>query len=177
MRPAPLPIADAAKAIVGETGFIFVSITSLISILGINLAASFVAPRSLVALANHQIVPALFLRKNRYHVEGSAIVVTTALALVIALSGTFAELAILTVVARFAQYLPTCLAVLVFRRRFPGLASTYVIPGGSLIPLLSIATSLWLIANAPLNNLIFGFGGLVTGAIIYRISFSKNNRL
>ena len=91
------PIADAAKVISGNAGFIFVSLASLISILGINLAASFAAPRSLVALANHKMVPAIFLKQNQYNVEGNAIIATTLLALVVALSGTFAELAILSV--------------------------------------------------------------------------------
>ena len=55
-----------------------------------------------------------------------AIGLTWLLACGLSLSGTFVELAVLGVVARFAQYIPTCLAVLVFRKRLgPGEASAF----------------------------------------------------
>ena len=163
------PIAEAARVVMGDFGFMMVSIGSLLSILGINLAASFAAPRSLVALANHKMVPASLTQHNRYGVPGSAILLTTVLTLAVALSGSFAQLAALSVVARFAQYLPTCFAVLVFRKRFEK-PSTFTIPGGPIVPVLAIVTGFWLIFNAPVNNLIFGVIGLIVGVPFYMMT-------
>ncbi|WP_461535647.1 APC family permease [Spongorhabdus nitratireducens] len=163
------PVAEAARVALGNAGFLLISIASLLSILGINLAASFAAPRSLVALANHNMVSASLLQHNRYGVQGRAIIATTVLALLVAISGTFAELAMLSVVARFAQYLPTCIAVLVFRHRM-GRSPSFTIPGGPSIPVLAIVIGLWLIWHAPFSNLVFGLGGLVAGALLYLLS-------
>ena len=101
-------------------------------------------------------LPAVF---GRVHPEtgapGPAIILTAVLAIGLTLSGTFEDLLVLGVVARFAQYIPTTLAVLVLRRRpdFDKDAG-YTIPGGPLIPLITIGLCGWLLYNSDPKKLM-----------------------
>jgi amino acid transporter len=70
------------------------------------------------------------------------------------ISGTFKVLAVLAVLARFLQYIPTCLAVLVLRRRDepPG----YRIPLGPVVPLLALIVCMWLLLDAGTESAAIG---------------------
>ena len=102
-----------------------------------------------------------------------AIILTWALAVLLTLSGTFQQLLVLGVVARFAQYIPTTLAVLVLRRRpdFDPDAG-YTIPGGPVVPLITLGLCAWLLyevhSNAPMK-LFMGAFALYIGAIIWSL--------
>jgi amino acid transporter len=87
--------------------------------------------------------------------------------ILIALSGSFTTLAAISVVSRFAQYLPSCLAVLVLRRRHPEAPSSLQAPFGPLFPVVSIAVSIWLLLQADIDKIIFGLGGLAVGIPFY----------
>lgn len=167
------PLAEAAKVFLGKPGFALITIGSLISIGGINIANSFASPRSLSALANNGMVPVQLGKINKHGTPGAAIILTTIVTLIFALSGSFEKLAALSVLARFAQYIPTCIAVLVFRKKIKT-PSKFVIPGGPIIPLIAIAASLWLVSNSSLKDLIYGFGGLLVGIPFYLLAKFRN---
>lgn len=112
------PIATAAAVFLG-TGGLLVTAGTLVSIGGINLASSFLTPRVIVAIADDHMLPLIFSRYNRFHTPYVAILFATLVGILIALSGSFTTLAAISVVSRFAQYVPTCLAILVLRRRDP----------------------------------------------------------
>lgn len=84
-----------------------------------------------------------------------------------ALSGSFATLAAISVVSRFAQYVPTCLAVIKLRKDRPELESTFRVPFGPVIPLLAVAVSIWLLTQASLEKIVWGLGGLVVAVPVY----------
>ncbi len=74
----------------------------------------------------------------------------------IALSGSFAELAAISAVARFIQYIPTSLSVLVFRKKRPELVGTFKTPFGAVIPLIAVCVGTWLLFQASMHQLIMG---------------------
>ena len=139
--------AEASKMFLGPVGGIMVTAGTLISIGGINIAASFITPRSGVALAEDGLLPKAISKQSKFGTPALAIVITVALAVPLALSGSFAKLAMISVVSRFAQYLPTCLAVLKLRKR-EDLKSTFTIPFGPVIPVVAIVVSIWMLAQA-----------------------------
>ena len=104
------PVADSASVFMGSGGRWLVTLGAMISIFGINVVSSFVAPRAGVALAEDHIVPARLAQLNRKGAPWGACLVVVAIAIPLALSGPFVQLAA-SAVSRFAQYLPTCLAV------------------------------------------------------------------
>jgi amino acid transporter len=85
----------------------------------------------------------------------------------VALSGTFAQLAAISVVSRFVQYLPTCLAVVVLRHRRPDLPTGFRLPFGPTVPLIAAVACLWLLGKASRTQLTWGLGALAMGALLY----------
>ena len=111
------PIATAAAVFLGSAGGFLVTAGTLVSIGGINLASSFLTPRVIVAIADDHMLPPVFSRYSRFGTPYVAILFATVVGILIALSGSFTTLAAISVVSRFAQYVPTCLAILVLRRK------------------------------------------------------------
>lgn len=161
------PLADAAGRIVGKPGLALISAGTLISIGGINIAASFSTPRSGVALAENGILPKKIAETGRFGTPTYAILITVVLAVIIALSGSFSKLAAISVISRFVQYLPTCLAIPVLRKKRPDLKRTFKVPFGPVIPIFAIIVSCWLLYNSDMEKILIGLGGLALGVPIY----------
>lgn len=161
------PVADAAAVFLGPIGGILVAVGTLLSIGGINIAASFITPRSGVALAEDGLLPRAIAKQNKNGTPYIAIIITVALAVPIALSGSFTKLAAISVISRFAQYVPTCLAVIALRRK--GLTSSFRVPFGPVLPVVSVVVSCWLLTKATSEQILWGLGALVLGTPIYFI--------
>jgi amino acid transporter len=163
------PVADAAETFSGPVGKWLVTIGSLISIGGINVASSFVAPRVGAALAQDGLLPRFMAEINSYGTPHWAIIITVVLAIPIALSGTFTYLAAIAVISRLAQYVPTCLAVIVLRKKYPSTEDSFKVPFGPIIPLFATASSIWLLYNASQEQLLLGLSALGVGVPLYFI--------
>ncbi|MBI6871596.1 APC family permease [Clostridium aciditolerans] len=168
------PVADSANTFFGGFGGMLVTAGTLVSIGGINIAASFITPRSGVALADDGLLPKVIAKKSKFDTPYIAIIVTVILAIPIAISGSFTQLAAISVISRFAQYIPTCLSVIIFRKR-NDLKSTFRIPFGPVLPILSVVVSLWLLTQATKQQIIWGLGALVIGIPLYFIMRKGNN--
>lgn len=170
------PVADAATVFLGSFGGAIVSAGTLISIGGINIAASFITPRSGVALAKDGLIPKVIAKQGTRGTPYIAIIITVALAIPIALSGSFTKLAAISVVSRFAQYVPTCLSIIVLRKKRPDLKSSFRVPFGPVIPIIAVGVGIWLLAQSSLEKIMWGLGGLIVGVPIYFIMKSYNNK-
>lgn len=161
------PIQTAFGKFAGSFGTALVAAGTLISITGICVASSYVTPRSGVALAENKMMPQGLAKRNRRHAPYVSIIVSGALSLVIAWSGQFAYLAQISAVSRFAQYIPTCLAVLVFHRTEKQLPGHFRVPLGPVIPVLALVISGWLLTQVEVNQLLIGLGALVIAIPFY----------
>ena len=155
------PVQDAFNVIVGPIGMYIVLIGTLISMGGINFAEAYYAPRVATSMAEDGMLPSALAKHNRYNAPYVAAIVTAIASVLLAWSGSFTTLAAISAVSRFTQYLPTCLAVIIFRRKWADKARSYTIPGGYLIPVIAIGTSLWMLAQAQTNQLLWGLGGCI----------------
>ena len=90
-----------------------------------------------------------------------------------ALSGSFVQLAAISMVSRFAQYLPTCLAVLVLRRR-KDLPQGFRIPFGPVIPVAATLICVWLLSKATHAQLVWGLGALAVGVPLFFLMLFLN---
>ncbi|WP_037029858.1 APC family permease [Psychrilyobacter atlanticus] len=136
--PDSYPIFHAAYLLLGPLGGSFFSSGIIMSIIGINIASSFTSPRSIVALSEKKTMPEFLSRKNKYGTPGAAIILTGGLSLLIILIGNFNTLVSFSVISRISQYLLTCVAVIIFKKR--GIRGSLVLPGGYLIPLIALVT-------------------------------------
>ena len=155
------PVQDAFNVIVGPIGMYIVLVGTLISMGGINFAEAYYAPRVATSMAEDGMLPNALAKRNRYNAPYVAAIVTAIASVLLAWSGSFTTLAAISAVSRFTQYLPTCLAVIIFRRKWADKARSYTIPGGYLIPIIAIGTSLWMLAQAQTNQLLWGLGGCI----------------
>ena len=155
------PVQDAFNVIVGPIGMYIVLVGTLISMGGINFAEAYYAPRVATSMAEDGMLPSALAKRNRYNAPYVAAIVTAIASVLLAWSGSFTTLAAISAVSRFTQYLPTCLAVIIFRRKWADKARSYTIPGGYLIPVIAISTSLWMLAQAQTNQLLWGLGGCI----------------
>ncbi len=170
------PLASAFGQMVGSWGEQFILIGSLISIGGINVAVSFFTPRLAQALGEDGYLPEQLGKRNSNGTPVNAILISALLAIPLALSGSFTQIAAINVIVRFGQYIPTCLAVLVMRKK-DGPAPGFTIPAGPIIPLIAVAASIWVLFHTPSNKLLIGFGAVLLGSPLYLLvkKQQKNN--
>lgn len=163
------PLADAAARFGGGWLALVLTVGAAVSILGTNSNTILLGPRYLHTLAMDGFGPkALASIHPRFRTPAVAIVALGVLSLVLALSGSFVQLALLSVVARLFTYLGTATSVLVLRRRHGDRAGALQLPGGPLIPVAATVLSLGLLASASRTNLVAAALALLAGAVIYR---------
>ena len=107
-----------AAAIENDAFRTVVILGALVSMFGINVAASFGAPRLWTALSATRTLPARLSRKNRFGVPMLAFGITAALALAfpLALQFDIENLTGLAVIARFVQFIIVPLALIALAR-------------------------------------------------------------
>jgi APA family basic amino acid/polyamine antiporter len=168
LATSPTPLASAARAVLGAPGGWILTAAAILSTLGSISAVVLVGPRILYAFARHGQLPAVLARIHpHYRSPHWAVVVVALLTWVVALSGGFAQLAVLSAVARLVFSASTCLAVPVLRRRQRQLAPGFVLPGGPIIPLLAVALSAWLLSGVSRAQATAGGLGLLSGLAVY----------
>ena len=164
------PLADAAVLLMGAGGGILMTLGAAISIEG-NIGNTMLAgPRYLYALAVDGYGPAVLARVHpRYRTPAWAIVTQATVALALALSGSFVQLAMLSIIARLATYMGTAAAVPILRRKLGVAEGGFRLPGGPVIPVLALLLCLAFLASARTENLLAGLIALVVGVLIYAL--------
>ncbi len=167
-RSGGAPLAEAAARLMGGWGGVLLTAGAAVSILGTIGGSTLNGPRYLFAMADDGFGPRVFARIHpRWRTPYVAIPTQTSLAFVLALSGSFVQLALLSVVARLAMYIGTAAAVPVLRRKYPRTKETIVLPGGPTIPIAALLLSLVFLGGAEPRNLVMAAIALVVGAVIY----------
>jgi amino acid transporter len=135
-------------------------------------------PRVLFAFSRDRVLPGALGRLHpRNHTPHVAIAVYAALAMVLALTGSFAELAVLATLASAGLYIGTCLAAWRLARRgvaragaplnFRGLTAAVIVGVGSMLALITLAS----------RAEIVGFVGVVAAsAAVYLVQTSARGR-
>ena len=170
------PLQTAFGQIMGPWGMYFVLAGTLLSMGGINIAQSFLGPRIATSLAEDGMLPSVLAKRTSWGTPVLACIVTGIFSLLLAWSGSFVQLAAISAVSRFTQYLPTCISVIIFRKKWAHKERPYKIPGGIIIPVIAIITSIWMLAQAKTEQLIWGLGGCVIILPLYFLYLNKKQR-
>lgn len=169
LAAAESPLARAAGQFAGPAAALLLGVGAFVSIFGNLGNTTLIGPRYAFALADDGYGPSWLARVHpRYHTPANAIVLQTAIALALALSGSFVALAMLSVVARLATYIGTCSSLLVLQRRHADAPDAFRFPGDKLLPVLGLVLSLCFLAATSANNLVAATIALAVGAVIYR---------
>ncbi len=162
------PLADAAASFLGPAGGILIAVGALLAIAGVNSGIALTGPRNLFALSADGLFPAVFRKiHSRFHTPYVAIGVNTFLTLTLSLTGTFEYLIFASVSVSILQYIPTCLAVIVLRRKRPDILKSYTIPGGYIIPCVALLTCFWILLQIKVIIIIATLGGIALCLPLY----------
>jgi amino acid transporter len=162
------PLADAALVFIGGWGALMMTIGASVSVAGNNVGAALSGSRSLFALAEQGDIPRFFARIHpRFRTPDVAIVVTCLVTLVLAVSGSFAKLAVVSAVARLLVYAGTCASVLAMRRKS---RAPFTIPWGPIVPGVALLVCIGILSRTPLAQLQGGGIALAAGAVLYLIA-------
>ncbi len=162
------PLADAAANFLGPAGGILIAIGALLAIAGVNSGIALTGPRNLYVLSADGFLPEAFSKIHpKFHTPYVAIGINTILTLILFVTGTFEYLIFASVMVSLLQYIPTCLAVIVLRRKRAEVSKSYTIPGGYIVPCLALLTCFWLLFQMKLVVIIALFGGMVLSLPIY----------
>lgn len=168
------PLADSAQLTMGPAGALLISLGSIFAMSG-NIAGQVLAgSRYLYALAEQGDLPRWFARVHpRFHTPSNATIFTTATTLALALSGSFAALAVVSAIARLLVYAGTCAATLALRSpRAAGRVApaTFVVPLGPVVPVLGLLVSVGVIFGATREQLVGGAAFLALGAVLFALA-------
>jgi basic amino acid/polyamine antiporter, APA family len=165
------PIADAAAAFLGAAGALLIGVGSVVSMTGNNAGQVLSGSRMLFALAEQGQLPSFLARVHpRYRTPANAIVFTSAVALTLALSGSFAQIALVSALARLLMYGGSAAATLRLRApRSAGAAKPagFTAPFGPVMPIVAIGVCIGLAAGATREQLLGGIAALAVGAALY----------
>jgi amino acid transporter len=131
------------------------------------------------ALAEQGELPAWFGRIHpRYHTPANAVLFTSIVATALALSGSFARLALVAALAKLIMYAGCAAATLELRRRSHGAQpARFVIPGGPIVPVIALAVSIGIGFGATREQLLGGFVALAAGGLLYAVAPTRQRQL
>lgn len=162
------PLADAASRFLGPWGASLIALGIIASVLG-NLNVSLLTnPRILFAMSGRKELPALFGAVHpRFHTPHVATLVTGAFALLLTLSSSLIYALTVSTIARLIVYIVTCMALPTLRRKRNAPPAMMKVAGGSIISVIAVVVSLWLLTNSTAREARDSIIAAVAGLVIY----------
>jgi APA family basic amino acid/polyamine antiporter len=149
------PLAAVANVLMGAWGSALVVSCAIISITGSLNSLVMVFPRVMYAGAKEKLLPG-FLSKvhTRYGTPHWAIICFCIVSFIMAVSGGFRQLVILATITVLLMFLGVALAAIKFRLKpSPEFKSSFLIPGGLTVPVLTIFMVIWFLFQSKLNEI------------------------
>jgi len=165
------PLADVAEILMGATGAAMLTLGAVFSIGGNCSSSMLSAPRMTYALAKLDSLPAWFgVIHPRYKTPLNSILFYAVLGLVLALSGSFIWLAVVSTLARLLSYILGVAALPVLEKRIEKTEGQFHLPGGYFIPALALLLCLWLVSFASMTAWLTTAGFFALGSVLYLAS-------
>lgn len=159
------PLAEVARAAMGNSGAALVAVGALVCVYGYLSAKLLAMPRVTFALAEQGDLPGIFATvSRRFHTPWFSIAVYGVVVWVLALKGSFTWNVTLSVVARLFYYGLISAAVVVLRRRRERTAALRL-PAGPAFAVLGVLITLVLLVRTFLTQADFGKSLIVVAAI------------
>jgi amino acid transporter len=133
---------------------------------GTNSGTMLEGSRMLYALSLDRRMGPLSYVHPRFRTPSVAIAIHTAVALGLALGGSFRQLALISAMARLTTYLVTCLAVPRLRKLNAGNSKGFRTPG-YIVPILGVLVSMIFVYNLNAQKLLVAAISLTVGALLY----------
>jgi amino acid transporter len=166
------PLAFAAERFLGRPGYVLLLVGASISMFGYLSGMTLASPRALWKFADEGLLPkslgAIHVRFRTPHV---AIIVQTLLVTVLAVFNSFEQLAVIANLSALLLYGAVAVATLVLRRRdvrHDG-AAPFRVPGGALVPGVTVALIGWLLTSITPTEWVALVATLTVASIFYAV--------
>ncbi|MFL5494441.1 MAG: APC family permease [Gemmatimonadales bacterium] len=170
------PLSDASLRFLGAPGASLIAFGALVSIGGTLNALMFATPRLLFAMAENRQLPQIFSATHpRFCTPMAAIVLTAMVTLGLTLLSTFISALTISAVVRLMAYTTTCAALPVLRRDPGSPPPAFLVPAGTLVALVAVILSLWLLSNSPWNEMRLAGIAVLLGIVLY-LAFARARR-
>jgi basic amino acid/polyamine antiporter, APA family len=173
-----LPVADAVQKIIGGNSGNIVVIISIISLAGVLNATLLYAPRILFAIARNGLFFKSASTLNKNAIPGTALILTTAVSILFALTGLFNVVVNITALLAMTIDLAVYTSILFVRYKDPA-APPFKAWGYPYTAILMILITLGLITGLFIEdtqNSLYALGILAVGSALYFI-FKRSFRL
>ncbi|MBT8071188.1 MAG: amino acid permease [Gammaproteobacteria bacterium] len=161
-------LADVAVVLFGAAGAVLLTLGAVFSIGG-NLSSTFLsAPRMTFALARDGSLPGWFARvHDSHHTPHVSLWFYGAFCLLLALTGSFVWLAVMSTLARLLTYMICIAALPRLEKSCEPMEGRFRLPGGLLIPAIAMLLCLWLVSYASLAAWLTTLGFVLLGSLLY----------
>lgn len=170
-----MALADVANVLFGPIGASILTLGAVFSITGNVSATVLVAPRITYALARDGSMPASLARVHpTYSTPDVSLWFYGILCLLLALSGSFVWLAVMSTLVRLLTYMVTIAALPRLQKAVEPGEEQFTLPWGHTIPVIAFVLCLWLLTYVSLAAWLTALGFMVFGSLLY--IWSKNQQ-
>lgn len=165
------PLVDMAGVLLGPWGARLLVVLTLLSASGYLAADMLSSPRIGYALAHAGQLPRVIGTVHpRFGTPAVSIVLYATLVVALAASGSFRQIALLSVAGTLVLYLICCLGVLRLRAKgVAGAGAPFVAPGGAVPPLAAAAIIVWLLSTLAWRELAAVAVFVVVVGLVYAL--------
>ncbi len=164
------PLLAAGEALIGPVGAVLVAIGILTSVGGNLLGSMFSTARISYRLGLDGQLPGWFARVHPRHLTPANSVLFYGLAsFLLAVSGSFVWLAVLSVLTRLLVYL-SCMAAMPAVRQKAGVEQAFRLSGGWTVPLLAVLVCLGLLSQVEWRSVLATAALLAVGSGLYALA-------
>ncbi|RYY61913.1 MAG: amino acid permease [Chitinophagaceae bacterium] len=165
------PLAAVADVAIGQVGSKLIVATSAMSVLGMLAGEIFSIPRIIFASARDGLMPRPFAKVHpRFATPHVAIIFYAFLGFVLAVSGSFELLAVLSSASVLLIYFGVMMATLRFKLRDKSSRQGFKVPGGPVIPAIGGVAVAWVLSNLALKELKAMLVFIAALSVIYFIN-------
>jgi amino acid transporter len=163
-------LADVAGKIAGPIGALVLTLAAVFSIGG-NLACSMLSgPRLTLSMAEQRLLPQWFGNiHGTFASPANSIMFLGAISMAVALSGTFAHLAIASSLTRLIVYSVSIAALPVIKRKADPetVANAFKLKGGYTIPVIALGLCIWMASHSAARSWLFVAILLSVGLLLF----------
>ncbi len=163
------PLAESAATFLGNFGRLLLLGAATVSAFGFMASDVLSSPRILFALGRDGILPRWFAHVHpRFRSPDVAIIGYAIIAFLFSITSTFEGLAVMANVAALLLYIICCAAAWeLIRRDVRTEAEPFTFPGARVVPVISLAVIVWILAHATSREFIVTGAVWLTGTLLY----------
>ncbi|HAQ39959.1 MAG TPA: amino acid permease [Clostridiales bacterium] len=176
------PAADAAVAMFGTGGAIFITAGIMVSVFGALNGFLMTGARVPYAMGEKNMLPfsnVLSRVHPKFNTPANSLIMQSLIAIVYILSGTFNTLTDLLVFVLWIFFTMGVCGVFILRKKFPQERGLYKVPLFPLTPIVGIVGGVYILLNTVMNspaNSLIGIGITLLGLPVYYYINAKNNK-